>query len=1410
MIKINPSILSKTVKAITPKTEKVEEAQIRGTIVYRNQEHFVQLDGAPSNAITPVAEFAEGASDAGFVHGDRVLVLIKNHQAIVTKNLTTGLQAQAAKEASAFTTAITDEGITAQRIIANDTFTNTLRANHITADEIIAGMATIDTLDANYAHITDGVIDNAKIGVADVNDLSANYAHITTGVIDNAKIDVADVNNMSANYAHITNGVIDNAKIGYADVNNLSANYAQIDAANVTDLSAQNAWVNKIMVQTGLLAHEGTVFTLDAIQVNAANITAGTIDVNRLIVTVDGEKYLVEIDPTTHQPSYEKLDGGIVEPRTITADKIVAHDITVQEITTENLVGTNGWINLNLGRFFYGNGANYASSTNAIDWNGTTLKIKGDIGDSVIFNKYSTTTEMKAAIGNAVDDIEVGGRNLVPKSQNMKAFTVESSFLGVTYTPTNCTVVNNSSNQSAYGLYYDINVESGEKYILSATFSNVSGTVKWSIGDRTDGTSRSEWTGVDGYNAITNGLNTKAFSIPSNCNKIRIYIATQANGSRYTISNLKLEKGTKATDWTPALDDIRSTHTLMAPGGESSSSATYAQIVGWCKEGTTQSWNVTSTAGVKKGDTVRVGYYVSNMGTAGNRPVVYCVGTVTAILSSVRLTMTMHGLDTTIIDGGSIITDSITANQIAANAITASELDTDNINNSGLLSTGALTVGARNDVLNSNIEVGGRNLLLGTSAAYTWTISITGSSTYAVHDFYKTYAPINSLFKANDLITISFDWSANATTGNMHLECGNVSPWVWGTIVNAKGTRDAASNFIDISSSNRSGHVEITFKVTSSQTSAEDSFRWFRMRVDGADAWNGKALTISNAKCEFGNKATAWSPALEDDASGKNLMRYTHKLTSASFSSVTGTFSTGSDSRVPSGQFLRGTFSSAANGGIHVSTDNLGWDYNGQMVNGFTYTFSAWVRSNRAFKFSGYGPERFSNKSTKVWSVLANEWTQIWCTGVFDTSTTYQSCSFYINGTWAVGDYLDISSMKLEIGTKPTPWTPAPGDMAISFMHADSNGLRIASGYPATQNQRIQMTAADIDMYDSGGIKRININANTGVTVGRPDKGHTVLNDNGLHMYDVNNKLRSYVTSAGLNVNDTDGSTNVAVFGASARIGKSATRHIEVKDGGMQVYQDSTYVMAHIGYGTTNNGSGTETAPYYTFGHRNSGYANGKYSVCEGYDCAASQADTHAEGVGTKATATAAHSEGSNTTASGYYSHAEGYQTTASGYGAHASGYGTTAQAFGQTAVGRYNVAQGTSNTMVATDNAFIVGNGSSLSSRSNALAVTYQGKMTIAGTLTQGSDRRLKEHISYLGDEAVKFIDGLKPAHYIKDGEKHVGFYAQDVEAVDEWGCMTGEMNGYMTLGYMELLAPMVAYIQRLEKRIEELERSK
>lgn len=112
---------------------------------------------------------------------------------------------------------------------------------------------------------------------------------------------------------------------------------------------------------------------------------------------------------------------------------------------------------------------------------------------------------------------------------------------------------------------------------------------------------------------------------------------------------------------------------------------------------------------------------------------------------------------------------------------------------------------------------------------------------------------------------------------------------------------------------------------------------------------------------------------------------------------------------------------------------------------------------------------------------------------------------------------------------------------------------------------------------------------------------------------------------------------------------------------------------------------------------------------------------------------------------------------------------------------------------------------------------LTNVGNLWIKGTLTQNSDRRLKEHHAYLGEDACDFIRALKPALYTKDGARHVGFYAQDVQAAEpkEWDTETvtaqhtDESLDFdpLTLDYQALIAPLVAYTQQLERRIDQQE---
>ena len=98
------------------------------------------------------------------------------------------------------------------------------------------------------------------------------------------------------------------------------------------------------------------------------------------------------------------------------------------------------------------------------------------------------------------------------------------------------------------------------------------------------------------------------------------------------------------------------------------------------------------------------------------------------------------------------------------------------------------------------------------------------------------------------------------------------------------------------------------------------------------------------------------------------------------------------------------------------------------------------------------------------------------------------------------------------------------------------------------------------------------------------------------------------------------------------------------------------------------------------------------------------------------------HAEGRETTAIGDSSHAEGSETTASGYYSHAQNLGTKAAKRAQTALGTYNEEDTATTTTHPSGTAnygkyaVIVGNGTSNSARSNALAVDWAGNVEAAG----------------------------------------------------------------------------------------------
>lgn len=236
-----------------------------------------------------------------------------------------------------------------------------------------------------------------------------------------------------------------------------------------------------------------------------------------------------------------------------------------------------------------------------------------------------------------------------------------------------------------------------------------------------------------------------------------------------------------------------------------------------------------------------------------------------------------------------------------------------------------------------------------------------------------------------------------------------------------------------------------------------------------------------------------------------------------------------------------------------------------------------------------------------------------------------------------------------------------------------------------------------------------------------------------------------------------------------------------------------------LGAQATSEGVNTVASGAYSHAEGDTTTASGEDAHAEGYGAVASGESSHAEGGMTQSTAECAHAEGGLSNATAAYAHAEGNYTNANGLASHAEGLWTIANGAQQHVFGKHNTADTTS--------VEIVGWGSTGNTK-NIRTLDQSGNMTIAGTLTQSSDARLKDVQGEIPDvseiHAVRFRwNDVNGQH---DDLEHVGYIAQDVEKVAPF-MVKEDSNGYKALDYIAFLC---AKMELLERRVKELEGKK
>lgn len=349
---LSSELISLFAKTTNDRPVEKKETIVYGTVVKDNGSTYVKIDG--SELLTPVS------ATANTVNGERVTVMIKNHTAIVTGNISS--PAARTDDVKDVVDSIEDSvnKITEFDIsIGHKADVSELNAANARIDELSADNITIkQNLAAADAEIDTLVSDNVSIkqrltvGEADIaklktESLTVDMADILYASIVDLEATNETVHNLEATYGEFAELTTERFNANNADIANLEAKklsaeeaavkYANIDLSNIGQAAMEYFYAQSGLIEN-VTVSDGTITgMLVGVTIKGDLIEANSIIADRLVILgEDGVYYKLNTNGETvesEQTEYNSLNGQIITAKSITAEKIAVDDLVAFDAT---------------------------------------------------------------------------------------------------------------------------------------------------------------------------------------------------------------------------------------------------------------------------------------------------------------------------------------------------------------------------------------------------------------------------------------------------------------------------------------------------------------------------------------------------------------------------------------------------------------------------------------------------------------------------------------------------------------------------------------------------------------------------------------------------------------------------------------------------------------------------------------------------------------------------------------------------------------------------------------------------------------------------------------------------------------------------------------------------------------------
>lgn len=415
---LDKKVIKDFVAAVNKKEETKTPTILTGTVHREGGTVSVKIDG--SESLTPVSTVINVED------GERVTVIIENHKAMITGNLSSpaarGNEVKDLKEvvADKVNTAELD-AITAK---VGEIDGDVANFKETTTDKLTAQDAKIKKIDGDVANFKETTTEKLTAQDAKIKKIDGDVASFKETTTEKLNANSAAIGSLDSTFANFKDATAEKFKANEASIEDLKTGklsakdadlkYANIDFSNIGKTAMEYFYAQSGLVKDVKIGDATITGELVGVTISGDLLKGNTVVADKLVIKgSDGLYYKLNTDGMSvekEQTDYNSLNGQVIRAKSITATKIDVEDLVA-------FGATIGGFKIGQDSIYSGVKESVGNTTRGIYMDNDGQFVFGDANQYVKFYKIS---EGKYKLAIAVEDLYIGSANVADAISDAK------------------------------------------------------------------------------------------------------------------------------------------------------------------------------------------------------------------------------------------------------------------------------------------------------------------------------------------------------------------------------------------------------------------------------------------------------------------------------------------------------------------------------------------------------------------------------------------------------------------------------------------------------------------------------------------------------------------------------------------------------------------------------------------------------------------------------------------------------------------------------------------------------------------------------------------------------------------------------------------------------------------------------